>query len=69
MVFHLLLEGQWFYWDTPPPLKLTAMIFLKYYFQHFHCQAIIDNGSDTSYKFTRSSPLHINLKRRYITKT
>jgi hypothetical protein len=26
----------------------------------FYCQAIIDNGSDTSYKLTRSSPLHIN---------
>jgi len=26
----------------------------------FVCQAIIDNGSDTSYKLTRSSPLYIN---------
>jgi hypothetical protein len=26
----------------------------------FYCQAFIDNGSDTSNKLTRSSPLHIN---------
>ena len=26
----------------------------------FYCQTNRDNGSDTSYKLTRSSPLHIN---------
>ena len=26
----------------------------------FYCRANTDNGSDTSYKLTRSSPLHIN---------
>lgn len=24
----------------------------------FYCQAIVDNGSDTSYQLTRSSPVH-----------
>ena len=46
-----------------PVFKSTTFFsrcILIYTLSIFYCQTNTDNGSDTNYKLTRSSPLHIN---------
>ena len=59
MVLYILCM-QVFYFSLIIGLLNIVVLSDTEYFKHIYCQTNTDNRSDTSYKRTRSSPLHIN---------